>query len=105
MENSKQNNDRRSLDLNKIAVWVALASIFSVLILGGRYFSSIAVKLNNVDVIDARLDKKIQILNQLHGDIDNLEIRVKDGDHALELKIKDETIARKDLEIEFYKNK
>lgn len=105
MEDSKQNNDKRGLDLNKIAVWVALASIFSVLILGGRYFSSIAVKMNNVDVIDERLNKKIQILNQIHDDIDNLKIQVKDRDHALELKIKDETIARKDLEIEFYKNK
>ena len=97
--------NKKGLDLNKIAVWVALASIFSVLILGGRYFSSIAVKMNNVDVIGERLDKKIQILNQMHNDIDDLKINVKDGDHALELKIKDETIARKDLEIEFYKNK
>ena len=101
----KKKSNKRSLDLNKIAVWVALASIFSVLILGGRYFSGIAVKMNNVGVIGERLDKKIQLINENHEAIDELKMQVKDGDHALELKIKDETIARKDLEIEFYKNK
>ena len=101
----KKKSNKKRLDFNKIAVWVDLASIFSVLILGGRYFSSIAVKMNNVGVIDERLDKKIQLINENHEAIDELKMQVKDGDHALELKIKDETIARKDLEIEFYKNK
>ena len=101
----KKKLNKRGLDLNKIAVWVALASIFSVLALGGRYFSGIAVKMNNVGVIDDRLDKKIQLINENHEAIDELKMQVLKNDHALELKIKDETIARKDLEIEFYKNK
>ena len=105
MGNSKQNTDKKGLNLNKIAVWVALASIFSVILVGGRYFSNMAVQINNIGVIDQRQNKWIQRQVEMHEDFDAYKIETKDADHALELKIKDETIARQKVEIEFYKNK
>ena len=104
-----KSNKKRGLNLNNIAVWVAIITIASGIItsvvVGGRWLSRISVQLNNIGVIDERLNKKIQLINENHEDIDALKIEVKEADHALELKIKDETIARQKTEIEFYKNK
>lgn len=78
--------------------WSILSAIFVMI-------GSVFVTYYKVDqLVDGQeIIEKNQV--EMHSDIDNLKIQVKDGDHALELKIKDETIARKDLEIEFYKNK
>ena len=89
--------DEKNTLLSKMN-WSILSAVFVMI-------GSVFVTYYKVDqLVDGQeIIKENQV--EMHADIDNLKIQVKDGDHALELKIKDETIARKDLEIEFYKNK
>ncbi|MCK5614705.1 hypothetical protein KAR91_73265 [Candidatus Pacearchaeota archaeon] len=83
--------------LSKINLSI-LAAIFTMI-------GSVFVTYYKVDqLVDGQeIIKENQV--EMHSDIDKLKIQVKDGDHALDLKIKDETIARQKVEIEFYKNK
>ena len=90
-------SDEKNTLLSKMN-WSILSAVFVMI-------GSVFVTYYKVDqLVDGQeIIKENQV--EMHADIDNLKIQVKDGDHDLELKIKDETIARKDLEIEFYKNK
>lgn len=87
--------EKKGLDLNRIAVWVALASIMSFLLVGSKYFSNMAVRFNNVDVIEERLDKKIKLINANKDDIQGVIIEL----YKLKLDLRDEEIKKLKEEI------
>ena len=60
----------------------------------------ISIRLNNVDVIETRLDKKIKVLNEMHDSFDTLKLEMIEKIHDVEIKIKDEEIARLNDKIE-----
>jgi len=61
------------------AIWIALiGSIFWI-----------SIRLNNVDIIESRLNKKIQLQNEMHDDQDDMKSEFKDEIHRLEIQIKD----------------
>ena len=92
----EENTDKRKFDLNRIGVWVAIISIITGLAIGVKYLSQIAVKMNDIGVIDERLDKKIVIINENHDRQDENEKQdIRDHYEAI--------IDNKNLEIEMYK--
>lgn len=50
------------------ALWLTiLASLFWV-----------SIRLNNVDVLESRLNKKIEVQNEMHKEIDEIKLMIKD---------------------------
>lgn len=45
----------------------------------------ISIRLNNVDVLEERLDKKIKIINEQHEKIHTLELRIEVLETKIEL--------------------
>jgi len=58
----------------------------------------VSIRLNNVDVIDDRLDKKIAIQNEMHTDQDNMKAAFKDEINSIKTGFVDE-IHRLELRI------
>lgn len=54
-------------------LWIAL---IAVMFTAGGFFSYLSVQLNNIDVIDQRLDKKIKVINELEDEVIELEKRI-----------------------------
>ena len=97
--------EEKKINKNNLAIWVAIGSIFSALIIGGKYFSNMAVQINNIGVIDERLDKKIKVINENHEAIDDLRDEMRSSDYELKLEIRDEKIERQAAEIDRLKGK
>ena len=86
----------------KLTVIISIVG-FVIMLLGA--WATISVTYNKVgETVEDQLEIKKE-LKEMHLEFDEYKIETIKRHYEIELKLKDETIARKDLEIEFYKNK
>ena len=90
----------KKINLNNIAVWVAILSILSGFAFGIGKMSEFAIQLNNIGVVDTRLSKKIQVINEMHNDMDKIKVDILTKYYELKLEIKEEEIKRLKYQLE-----